>query len=248
MHVRTLFIIVAVFCSSVIAFTLMDDDEWKRLSPSERVADLKRRCGTEVTASLLAKNLKPGDPVYLRAIKQSSEVEVWMKASDALTYTLYKVFPVARWSGTLGPKEKEGDRQAPEGCYGITRALMHPGSSYHLAMNIGYPNELDRAHGRTGNLIMIHGKNVSVGCFAMTDAGIEEIYFIIDAALDGGQMEVPVHCFPFRMTEENMLAASAEFPQWLPFWRDVRAVWEEFETTKLPPRVVTVDKRYRVVK
>lgn len=157
-------------------------------------------------------------------------------------FQLLKTHPIARWSGLLGPKQKEGDKQAPEGCYGITRRLMHPGSDYHLAMNIGYPNGLDRALGRTGSLIMIHGKDVSVGCFAMTDPVIEEIYLLVDAALDAGQTEVPVHCFPFRMTDKR-IAEVVDSP-WRGFWLKLKAVWDAFEKTKRVPQVGMVHGRY----
>ena len=176
------------------------EQTWTDLTPEQRVADVKKRRTAEVAASLQTAQLKLGSPVFLRIMKEDNELEVWLK-SDSTTYKKWKTYPIARWSGTLGPKLAEGDGQAPEGIYDITLARLHPGSKYHLAFNIGYPNAFDRAHDRTGSLIMIHGSNVSIGCFAMTDPVIEDLYLVVDAALDKGQAAVPVHSFPFRMTE-----------------------------------------------
>jgi len=191
------------------------------------VADVKRRLEATLKQDLNAVGLKLGNAVFIRVIKESSEMELW------LHFQRFKTFPIARWSGTLGPKQKEGDLQAPEGFYGITRKLMHPGSKYHLAMNIGYPNAQDRALGRTGSLIMIHGSNVSLGCFAMTDPLIEEIYLLVDAALTAGQAEVPVHSFPFRMTEER-LAQTTDSP-WHSFWQQLKRAWDALENDKRLP-------------
>lgn len=216
--------------------------EWDKLSPEQRVADVKSRRLSGLAAELAAAGLKPGNPVFLRVMKEGSEMEVWLQPSPDGSFQLFKTHPIARWSGSLGPKQKEGDKQAPEGCYGITRRLMHPGSTYHLAMNIGYPNALDRALQRTGSFIMIHGKDVSVGCFAMTDPVIEEIYLLVDAALDAGQPEVPVHCFPFRMTEQRM-AEVVDSP-WRASWLDLKAVWDAFEKSRQVPLVDTKAGRY----
>jgi len=190
---------------SLLFFTLTAmSADWSQLTPEQRVADVKLRREPTLKQELNAAGLKLGNAVFIRVMKESSEMELWLQPAADKPFQRFKTYTVARWSGTLGPKQKEGDLQAPEGRYGITRRLLHPGSKYHLAMNIGYPNAQDRALGRTGSLIMIHGSNVSLGCFAMTDPVIEEIYLLVDAALTDGQPEVPVHRFPFRMTEANM--------------------------------------------
>ena len=134
--------------------------------------------------------------------------------------------------------------QAPEGFYSVTKSQLNPASSYHLAFNIGYPNEYDRAHQRTGSLIMVHGSNVSIGCFAMTDPVIEEIYLVVEAALNHGQERVPVHVFPFRMTEERMANARMQNDVWLGFWETLKEGHDLFEAKKLPPEVSVRDGRY----
>jgi murein L,D-transpeptidase YafK len=222
---------LAVMVCGMILIAMAAD--WATLTPEERVADVKQRRATALTLELAKQGLSLGNATLLRVMKESSEMEVWMQPTEDAAYQLFKTYRIARWSGTLGPKLKEGDMQAPEGVYGITRRLMHPGSKYHLAMNIGYPNASDQALGRTGSLIMIHGSDVSVGCFAMTDPVIEELYLIVDAALTAGQAEVPVHSFPFRMTAERM-AQTTESP-WHSFWSELKILWDAFEQRKLLP-------------
>lgn len=213
----------------LVTHTAMSAD-WSQLTPEQRVADVKQRREATLKQELSALGLKLGNTVFIRVMKENSEMELWLQPAAEKPFHLFKTYPIARWSGTLGPKQKEGDLQAPEGRYAITRRLMHPGSKYHLAMNIGYPNAQDRTLGRTGSLIMIHGSNVSLGCFAMTDPVIEEIYLLVDAALNAGQNEVPVHSFPFRMTEERM-AKETDSP-WREFWQELKAMWDAFEKDK----------------
>jgi murein L,D-transpeptidase YafK len=144
---------------------------------------------------------------------------------------------------------KEGDLQAPEGFYEVGIKQLNPMSRFHLSFNIGYPNAYDQHHGRTGSLIMVHGSNVSIGCFAMTDPVIEEIYLLVEAALKAGQVAVPVHVFPFRMTAERIAQAEAEGAAWLSFWRDELAPpYAAFEKKGVPPGVKSVEGRYEVAK
>ncbi len=119
---------------------------------------------------------------------------------------------------------------------------MNPNSSYHLSFNIGFPNAYDKALGRTGSFIMIHGSNVSIGCLAMTDEKIEEIYTICQAAHDGGQDYFRVHIFPFRMTEARMAKAAGN--EWLPFWQNLKTGYDLFEKNKVPPDVTVEGKEY----
>lgn len=149
-----------------------------------------------------------GSPVFLRAVKEDSVLELWVKPDKAECYMLAKRYPIAAWSGKLGPKEKEGDRQTPEGFYEVEPSGLNPRSNYHLSFNIGYPNAYDRSLNRTGSFIMVHGRDVSIGCLAMTDSGIEEIYTMVEQALVHGQKNVPVQIYPFvptpaRLSEEK---------------------------------------------
>ncbi len=216
------------------------------VSSDQRLAEVRGRREAEVKLALAERGLSLGNQVYLRVFKESSELEVWMEPAEGEPFVLYKTLAIVRWSGTLGPKHAEGDLQAPEGCYAITQRQLNPASSYHLSMNIGYPNDYDLAMRRTGSLIMIHGKNVSTGCFAMSDPVIEELYLLVHDALEAGQRNVLVHCFPFRFSDERMAAAATQEAQWLEFWKNLREVWAAFEPKRRPPKIAIVDKRYLV--
>jgi murein L,D-transpeptidase YafK len=171
------------------------------------------------------------------------ELELFVLNGKTGRYDIFRTYPIARSSGGLGPKLAEGDGQVPEGFYSVPPSAMKPDSKYHLAFNIGYPNALDRALGRTGSLIMIHGNSVSIGCLAMTDAKIEEIYTLCAAAHAGGQKEFKVHIFPFRMSRERMTKATDS--RWGGFWNNLREGYDRFEKTRLPPGFVVENKRYK---
>lgn len=185
-------------------------------------------------------------PVFLRIIKnnnRSGDLEVWLENPDSKKYELFKTYRIAYFSGNPGPKMKEGDNQAPEGFYFITSGRMNSRSSYHLSMDMGYPNAFDKSHDRTGSLLMIHGSFVSVGCFAMTDCGIEQIYTLVHKAHKSGQKIVRVHSFPFPMTIANM--EKHKDSKHIEFWKNLKEGWDWFEKNKRPPNVdVSDEKRY----
>lgn len=186
-----------------------------------------------------------GRPMFIRIIKNDNRdgiLEVWLEKERGDQFELFKKYRISYFSGDIGPKTKQGDNQAPEGFYFMTRGSLNPNSSYHISMDLGYPNSYDRHHGRTGNYLMIHGKSVSIGCFAMTDASIEQIYTLVDAALKSGQPFVRVHSFPFRMTRENL-----ENHQGSPhhdFWKNLAEGWRWFEENNSPPNVELEEGRY----
>jgi len=183
-----------------------------------------------------------GDPVFIRIFKEENILELWMKPENSYTYTLVKTYPICKWSGALGPKFREGDHQAPEGFYATDLQNLNPNSQYHLSFNIQFPNEYDRAHGRTGTFLMIHGDCVSEGCYAMTNPKIEEIYVLVERALMRGQAEVPIHIFPFRMTSER-LRMEFTSPHY-PFWWNIKKGHDYFETNKNPPLWTVTNKKY----
>ena len=182
-------------------------------------------------------------PIFIRIFKEESELEVWKLRDDGRFYH-FKTYPICNWSGDLGPKLQQGDRQAPEGFYTIKHDQMNPDSNYHLAMNIGFPNAYDKALRHTGKFLMIHGKCKSAGCYAMTDALIEEIYAIAREAFLGGQASFQVHAFPFRMTRENMLRHAGH--EAYPFWKTLKEGYDYFELTHLLPTVAVCNRRYVV--
>jgi len=196
------------------------------------------------TRALLAdKGMTEEQPVLIRIFKAESELEVWKQKDDGHYYH-FKTYPICAYSGGLGPKVKQGDRQAPEGFYLIDRDLLNPRSKYHLAFNTGFPNAYDRSLGRTGSNLMVHGDCTSSGCYAMTDAVIEEIYILAREALAGGQENFQLHAFPFRMTAANLAAHRED--DWYDFWANLKEGYDYFETTRLAPNLAVCGKRYVV--
>jgi murein L,D-transpeptidase YafK len=191
---------------------------------------------------LAAKGLKSGMPVFIRIFKSQSELEVWMEKDG--TYQLFDTYPICHWSGTLGPKTYEGDKQTPEGFYTVTSRQLHHLGRWRQALNLGFPNALDQSLKRDGSYILVHGGCSSVGCFAMTNPVVEEIYKLTKAALKAGQRHVPVHVFPFRM--KNTTLAKYKDSEWHPFWTDLKAGYDAFEKTKRPPQVTVCKGRYVV--
>jgi len=195
----------------------------------------------EMLALLQKKDMPKESPILIRIFKEESELEVW-KQDTSGRYELLKVYPICRWSGGLGPKVKEGDRQAPEGFYSITPGLMNPNSSYYLAINTGFPNAFDKANGYSGAFLMIHGDCSSRGCYAMTDEQIGEIYSLAREAFLGGQKEFQIQAYPFRMTPAN-LARHRNNPN-LAFWKMIKVGNDHFEVSHLEPKVDVCERHY----
>src|SRR3954454_16796055 len=183
---------------------------------------------TATLALMRAKDTTPAASILIRTYKKEAELEVWKKARTG-RFVLLKTFPICRWSGQLGPKRKQGDRQTPEGFYTIMPKQMNPNSAYYLSFNIGYPNAYDRAHGGSGAHLMVHGTCSSAGCYAMTDAQIAEIYAIAREAFAGGQTAFQFQAYPFRMTAENMVKHRSD-PN-IAFWRQLKEGSDRFEAT-----------------
>ena len=190
--------------------------------------------------SLRERQLRLGAPIFIRIFKAEEELEVWF--DDGEKFQRYRTYPICTYSGDLGPKLREGDYQSPEGFYFVTPGQMNPRSRFHLSFNLGYPNAYDRYHDRTGSALMVHGQCVSIGCYAMTDPVIEEIYTAADAALRQGQPFFRVHIFPFRMTTENMERHRRS--RWYDFWENLKEGYDFFERSGRPPNVEVHQGRY----
>jgi murein L,D-transpeptidase YafK len=180
-------------------------------------------------------------PVLIRIYKEQNTLEIW-KQDRTEKFALLNAYPICKFSGNLGPKLMQGDHQAPEGFYDITPDQMNPNSSEYLAFNTGFPNAFDRSLGRTGSFLMVHGGCRSVGCYALTDYAMEEIYGLVDEAFKGGQEKVQLEAFPFRMTAENLRRHAGD-PN-IPFWEMLKAGSDAFLTTERPPTVAVCDRRY----
>ncbi len=192
-------------------------------------------------ADIENRNMAKESPILVRIFKEESELEVW-KEDKTGRFALLRTYPICRWSGELGPKIKQGDRQAPEGFYTITPGLMNPNSQYYLAINTGFPNAYDRANDRTGAFLMIHGDCSSAGCYAMTDEQIAEIYALARESFFGGQKAFQIQAYPFRMTPLNM--AKHRNSQHVAFWKMLKQGYDHFEVTRLEPKVDVCDKHY----
>lgn len=202
------------------------------------VLDVDQKASQPIPAKLVSdmrkKSMSPADPIVVRIFKQESELEIW-KRDRSGRYALLKSYPMCRWSGKLGPKTRNGDRQAPEGFYHVNAGMLNPKSQYHLSFNLGYPNTLEAALGYTGEALMVHGACSSSGCFALTDEGVGEIYAVAREALNGGQRIFQVQAYPFRMTPQNM-AKNRNDPNYA-FWQNLKRGYDLFEVTKQPPQV-----------
>ena len=208
----------------------------------DRASDAARRVRPALEADLHAARLRLGAPLLLRIFKAEHELEAWI--DDGTRYRRFRTYPICTYSGVLGPKQRQGDGQAPEGFYTVGAGQLNPASRYHLSFDLGYPNRYDRAHGRTGDYLMVHGSCVSIGCYAMGDAQIEQIYSLVAAALAGGQRRVDVHAFPFRFDAPPRRDWRAG--EWGPFWSELEPAYFAVERTGQVPAVRVVDGHYRV--
>ncbi len=186
--------------------------------------------------------LTVGDEVLIRTFKKESRLELWMRAKNTPTFTLFRTYPICYYSGGLGPKRYQGDKVTPEGFYGVTKKQLNPYSRFHLSMDIGYPNNYDKQLSRTGSLLMIHGACDAIGCFAMSNQQIEEIYYLVEQALHNGQKKVEVHAFPFHLTDDNLNAYRAN--KWYGFWTQLQVGYQLFNQNKIPPLVEAINGRY----
>jgi murein L,D-transpeptidase YafK len=195
----------------------------------------------KLVAAMGEKDMDLQSPILVRLFKTEAELEVW-KQDRSGKFALLKTYPICRWSGDLGPKVREGDRQAPEGFYAITPGQMNPASAYYLSFNTGYPNAFDRALGRTGSQLMVHGDCSSRGCYAMTDEQIAEIYSLGRESFFGGQKSFQFQAYPFRMTPVN-LAKHRNSPH-MAFWKMIKEGYDHFEVSHQEPKVDFCEKKY----
>jgi murein L,D-transpeptidase YafK len=231
---------LAAIASVGLAVTACQDEMQSTLGAGGAKAN--RPLGPELLSLMEQKGMRKEDPILVRAFKQENTLEIW-KRDNTGHYAFLKSYPMCAWGGTLGPKIKEGDKQSPEGFYTVTPWRMNPNSQFHLAYDVGYPNAFDKAWGRTGAAIMVHGNcTASAGCFIVTDEQVEEIYGLAREAFSAGQKSFQVQAFPFRMTAEN-LARHRKNPN-MAFWKNIKQGYDHFEVTKLEPKVEVCDRHY----
>jgi murein L,D-transpeptidase YafK len=210
------------------------------LPDSKRASDARMAIWPKLQKELTEQKFDSKYRIYIRIIKQLDLMEVWAKKGN--TYKLFKRYSICYYSGGLGTKISRGDGKSPEGFYNVGAKQLNPVSNYHLAINIGYPNKLERLKSYTGDAIMIHGNCASIGCYAMTNPSIEEIYTLAYKALEAGQPNINVDIFPFRMTAEHM--KEFEKSPYIAFWKTMKPGYDLFEKSHLPPVVSVVNKQY----
>lgn len=227
-----IFVLISFCCHSVMGVALPS---------SPRAEKSIEQVRSSLTKALRDRNLQYGAPVFIRVFKDPGLLEFWVESASK-KYELFKTYDICNFSGELGPKVQQGDNQAPEGFYFVSPTRLNPWSRFHLSFNLGYPNAYDRYHGRTGDYLMIHGNCVSIGCYAMTDTYMNEIYALTAAALEQGQPFVRVHIFPFKLEPERLEQNSSH--QWYAFWQNLKEGYEYFNVNKIPPNVEVSNGRY----
>ena len=216
-------------------------------SSAATAADVRQRFTrtfktAQLPGDLAAIGARLGAPMLLRVFKLEREVEVWVQPEDQQTFVLFRIFPICFYSGKLGPKVKEGDMQSPEGFYFVGPAQMRAKSQYHRAIDFAFPNDYDAAQGYTGTELLIHGNCVSSGCYAMTDPFVEQLFELGSATAATAAQGFWIHAFPFHMTAEA-LAGQQDSP-WLGFWEQLKAGYDAFETSRVPPHIRVEGGRY----
>lgn len=232
----SLFVRPLLLAASLLALAACNEQAYQDFS-----AKHDKQLTPKILAAMKAKGMDRGSPIMARIFKEEGVVEIWKQKTTG-RYDVIASYNICKWSGKLGPKFIEGDRQAPEGFYTVRPGQMKPNSDYYLAFNIGFPNAFDRANGRSGTNLMVHGACSSSGCYSMTDPQMEEIYAFGREAFQGGQTEFQIQAFPFRMTAANM-ARYRDDPNYA-FWKNLKEGYDDFEISRVPPKVDVCEKRY----
>ncbi len=249
-YIRPMFIVPIFISGAILGGALFTtSDLWNKVQDTARnqIAehfpkyDSVKGAAESLKIRLLKADLTSGSAMYIRIFKEESQLEVWLKKDNQ--FKRLHTYSICNWSGRLGPKIKEGDHQSPEGFYEISKNQLYPYSRHHLAFNIGFPNAYDRALSRTGTYLMVHGGCSSVGCYAVTNANVDEIYSLMQSAIKKGQNSVPVHIFPFRMTDARL--AKETNNQWHSFWQELKTGHDLFEASFIPPSVAQCQGSYK---
>jgi murein L,D-transpeptidase YafK len=232
---KRILLMIGMALASISAYSV-------EITSNSKVDRIIREVTPGLKKELQAKNLTYGNPIFIRIFKSTSILEVWVQKQEK--FELFKIYYICAYSGGLGPKTKRGDHQAPEGFYAVRPDSLNPWSKYHLSFNLGYPNEYDRQQGYTGDALMVHGKCVSIGCYAMGDKYIAEIYTLAVAAFKSGQPFFRVHVFPFVLDDETL----GEFKdhKWYSFWKGLQPGYAYFNQHKIPPNIIVKNKRYYI--
>lgn len=243
---KWLILLASLICLSFIQTT--SSIEWKSIPDGSfkktqlsypRVREAYRSTSTSLKNELMQKEINSYEfELFIRIFKEEEKLETWLKHRSSDMFVLFKSYDFCAASGVLGPKRKQGDYQVPEGFYYIDR--FNPASWFHLSLGINYPNPSDRILGNKTNLggdIFLHGACVSVGCVAITDEWIEEVYMLAVEAKTQGQSRIPVHIFPSRAMPSKCATSS----QHQNFWCNLETGYTLFKQDKTTVPVPNVD-------
>ncbi len=234
LEMKGVFLFTILYCMTILATAQTDFKEQQ--FTFDRVKTAYKEKWTTLKNELKTEGIGMTFQLHLVAYKHEGRLEVWAKGVIQKKYSLFKIYTFCQHSGVLGPKLKEGDLQTPEGFYQIT--AFNPKSNFYLSLGINYPNAADLLRcdrEKPGSDIYIHGNCATVGCIPITDDKIKELYVLAIEARDKGQLEIPVHIFPFKMTSENMNKFTAQFPQHKSFWATLKVKHDLFNKNKLVP-------------
>ncbi len=224
----------------------------KNQMAQQRVKEAKEEKDLEMKKLFESKNLSyPPKTLLFRTFKKENIFEVWAKEQKTRIFVLVKSYEVCAMSGELGPKRKRGDYQVPEGFYYID--YYNAWSSFHLSVQINYPNQSDRIlspHKKNlGNAICIHGACASIGCIAIQDENIKEVYWLMVQAHGAGQANIPVHIFPSKLDNAAFNALKEEYKNdkdKIALWENLQTGYQYFEENKKLP-TITVDKKGKYI-
>lgn len=180
-------------------------------------------------------------PILLRIFKETKELEFWRKDYNN-KYVHIKTYDICSFSGELGPKLKQGDRQSPEGFYIIKASQMNYNSSQFLSFNTGFPNDYDKFNKRTGSYLMVHGGCSSSGCYAIQDAPMQEIFTAMRDSFRVGQKEIQLHIYPFRMNNYNLYTHKSN--KNLDFWLQLKPGYDIFKEDKKDLQIKILNGKY----
>lgn len=208
----------------------------------ERVNTASAKYDKSLTQLFTNKNLTfPTKKLYIRIFKKEKELEVW--ATNNGIYTLIKTYNFTASSGKLGPKQKEGDLQIPEGFYQIEK--FNPVSNFHLSIKVNYPNKADKKRNenqtKIGGDIFIHGSNKTIGCIPLGDDAISELYWLCVKQYNANST-IPIHIFPCKMEEENLFSINKKYPEWATFWKSMQPMYKFFQSHKMLGEVTENDE------
>lgn len=252
MQLKKQFFYVILLLVMALSSELEAQQFLKQQLAQSRVKEAKADTDMELKRLFEEKGLSyPSNQLFFRVFKKESLFEMWAKNTKTNQYVLIKTYNICSMSGTAGPKRREGDYQVPEGFYYVD--YYNPWSNFHLSVRINYPNQSDRIlspHKKSlGGDICIHGACVSIGCVAIEDENIKEVYWLMVQAHGAGQAKIPVHIFPSQLDDVSFKTLKEQFKnekEMIALWENLKNGYAYFEEKKQLP-IITVDTKGKYI-